>query len=305
MVWGAIAGAVAPAVIGGLLGGRGGGSTRQQPLETPEALEARRQLFSFTQSGKFGDFRAGEALPLKYGDFGITEPEQTGLSSLQGLLRSGIPDQFRMGDEALRDLLQTSPEAIDAQFSPFKAKAEREIRDSETAFKRGAGVFGNLYSTNSVQNLGDIRSRGNETLIGELARLTDSAMNRRLSAIPLAFQSGRDQEDIAMGRIGASQTFGGLTRQLNDASIKARDAEILRRREEAKLPLQVAQGLGGQPPQFGVPEVSNPSPFQGVLDIASRIGGQYLGNQLSINQYRRAFPGSTPSYTANGTGMWR
>lgn len=283
-----IAAAVAPSLIGGLLGG--GKKVKQQPLETAEQRAARRKLNQFSETGRFGDFTAGAEVPMEFGDFGVTDIEGHGLSSLQGLLRSGIPDQFRMGDEALRDILQTSPDAIEAQFNPFKAKVDREIAEANTALKRGAGFAGNLYSTNTIEGLGDIQSRGNESKIAELARLTNSALDRRLAAVPLAFQSGRDQEGIAMGRVGASQAFGGLTRQLNDASIKARDAELLRRRSELQLPIQAAQTVAGGAPPFGVPEVSQPSPFQGVLDMASRIGGQYLGNQLFLNQYQSMFP---------------
>ncbi len=254
---------------------------QQQALETAEQKAARKKLMGFADTGTFGGFTAGAEQNLGYGDFNATGIEQEGLTGLQGLLRSGIPDQYRLGDEALRDFLQTDPNAIDAQFQPFKARAEREIADSETAFKRGAGVFGNLYSTNSVDRMGDIRARGNETLVGELARLTDSALNRRLSAIPLAYQSGAAQEDIAMGRVDASQRYGGLTRQLNDASIKARDAELLRRRTELQLPIQAATAVAGQNANFGVPSIpySQPSPYMDVLNIAASLGGRFMGSR--------------------------
>lgn len=251
----------------------------QEALETPEQAEARRKLLGFASSGTYGKFTAGAEVPLEYGDFNATDIEGQGLSNLQGLLRSGIPDQYRLGDEALRDILATSPEAIDAQFQPFKTRATREIRESEDAFKRGAGFAGNLYSTNTMEELGGIRARGNETLIGELARLTDSALNRRLSAIPLAYQSGREQEDLAMGRVAASQTFGGLTRQLNDAKIKARDAELLRRRQELGLPLQALTNVAGQNSTFGVPSIpyQEQSPYMDLLNIAASLGGRFAG----------------------------
>ncbi len=287
-MWGAVAGAVAPAVIGSLLGG--GGKVKQQPLETPEQAAARRKLMGFANTGKFGNFEAGAEVPLGYGDFGPTDIEGQGLSSLQGLLKSGIPDQFRMGDEALRDLLATSPQQIETQFQPIRDQVTRSIRDSNTTLKRNAGFAGNLYSTDTIRNLGDIEARGNETLTSSLAGLIDSNLNRRLQAIPLAYQSGEAQQNAILQQVGASQQYGGLTRQLNDASIKARDSELLRRRQELQLPIQAAQTVAGGPPQFGVPEVSQASPFQGVLDLASQIGGQYLGNEMTMRQYQRYFP---------------
>jgi hypothetical protein len=263
--------------------------TSQVPLETPEQRAARQKLMSFASTGTFGDFTAGAPVDLGYGDFSATPIEQQGLTSLQGLLASGIPDQFRLGDAALQDVLATSPEAIDAQFQPFKTQVGREIADSNAALKRSAGFAGNLYSTDTIRNLGDIQARGNETLTAKLADLTNEALNRKLSAIPLAYQSGNAQEAITQGRIAASQQFGGLTRQLNDAAIKARDAEILRRRQELQLPIQAAETVAGQGSNFGIPSVTT-SPYQDLLNMAGQVGGQYLGNQLFLQQYSKYFP---------------
>lgn len=264
-------------------------SPRPEDFYTPEQLAAQRRLSDFSATGRYGNFEAGADVGLGYGDYGVTGLEQSGLSNLQQLLTSGIPDQFRMGDDALRDFMSTSPDAIEKQFEPFKAQTERVVRDQQTALKRGASFGGNLYSTDTVRNLGDIGARANETMIGKLAELTDTALNRRLQAIPLAYQSGAAQEGIGMGRISASQQYGGLTRQLNDASIKARDAEILRRRQELQLPIQAAESIAGQSGR-SFPELSSPSPYQALLEQAGKIGGQYLGNEMFLSQYNRFRP---------------
>src|SRR3990167_3259468 len=98
--------------------------------------------------------------------------EQKGQGMLGDMLANGIPEQYKLGDDALKDFLQNSTGNIMAQFDPFKARADRQIAESEQAHKRAAGVTGNLYSTDTVKRLGDIQNRGNETIIGELARLT-------------------------------------------------------------------------------------------------------------------------------------
>lgn len=294
---------VAPALIMGgatigssLLGNKK--KTSQVPMEPPEVTAARRALYNYSQTGKFGDYTAGEEVPLGYGDYNATDIEQSGQSSLRNLLASGIPEQFKMGDDALRGILDGSQANIDAMFDPYKTQVERQIRDSETALKRSAGFAGNLYSTNTIRELGDIQARGNETLASQLANLNNEALNRRLQAVPLAYESGTAQEGINLNRIGASQQYGGLTRQLNDASIKARDAEALRRRSELQGPISAAQSVIGSAPTYGVPSVTTPSPFQNVLDMVANIGGQYVGNQMFLNQYKNAFPtGATPQST--------
>lgn len=263
--------------------------TSQVPLETPEQRAARQNLLRFSDTGSFGDFEAGEELPLGYGDYGMTGIEEQGLSGLQGLLRSGIPSQYNLGDEAISSFLNPDPAAVQSQFEPFKAKTERQIRESNEALKRNAAFMGNLYSTDTIEKLGDIQARGNETLTSELARLTNEVLNRRLQAIPLAYQSGAMQEDVAQGRLDSAFRYGGLTRALNDKAIKERDAEILRRRQELQLPIQAAQTVAGQTANFGIPEVKT-SPYQEFLGMVGNIGGQYLGNELFMNQYAKYFP---------------
>lgn len=294
--------AAAPAVAG-LFGKK---KTSQVPLQTINQNAANEALLGFSRTGNFGDFKAGEEIPLGYGDYNATGIENQGLSSLQGLLSSGIPDQFRLGDDALRDLLDTSPGQIESQFNPFKAQTERQITDANTALKRNAGFTKNLYSTNTIQRLGDVQARGNETLTAELARLTNEALNRKERAIPLAYQSGQAQEGIAQGRIGSAMQYGGLTRQLNDASIKARDAELLRRRKELQLPIDAAVTVAGGNAQWGVPSVES-SPFDDLLGLAGQIGGNYLGNELSMRQYQNYFgnnatPPPTSTYPTASSG---
>lgn len=275
------------ATVGGSLLGKK--KTSQVPLETPEQRYARQQLIKFSSTGKFGDFQAGEEVPLGYGDFDPTGIESDALGGLQGLLRSGIPGQFRMGDNALQSLLSTDPGQIEAQFNPFKTQVERQIRDSNTALKRNAAFTGNLYSTNTIKRLGDVQARGNETLTSELARLTNEALNRRERAIPLAYQSGTAQENITQNRLGAGFQYGGLARELNDRSIKARDAEILRRRQELQLPIDAARTVAGQNVPFGVPSIET-SPYADLLKMVGNLGSQYLGNRMFMDQFKTMYP---------------
>ena len=288
-----MAAAVAAPTVASLLSGNK--KQKQEPLETPEQAAARRKLLAFADTGQWGSFKAGEQVPLQYGDFNATGIEQTGLSSLQDLLASGTPEGFERGDAALYDFLGTDPMDVSGQFDPFKAQVQRQIGESNAALKRNAGFAGNLYSTDTIQNLGDIENRGNETLTAELARLTNQSLDRRLQAIPLAYQSAEAQEGVNLGRIGASQQYGGLTRQLNDASAKARDAELLRRRQELQIPINALTTVAGGAPPFGVPEVQQ-SPYQDLLNMVGQIGGRYIGDQLAYSQYNRQFPsGRTPS----------
>ncbi len=263
---------------GGALFG-GGGSTEQVPLETQEQKYARKLLMNFADTGKFGDFTAGAEIPLKYGDYTATNLENQGQSQLQQLLNEGIPDQYRLGDEALKGFLTNDPAEIQKQFDPFRAQVSRQMQEADTNLKRGAGFAGNLYSTDTIRKLGDVQARGNETLTAELARLTNASLDRKMGAIPLAYQSAQAQQGAKLEQISASQTYGALTRQLNDASIKARDAELLRRRTELKMPIDAAMAVAGSNTQFGVPSVQN-SPYQELLGMVGQIGGTAIGYSM-------------------------
>lgn len=293
---------VGPAIMaGGAIASSLLGKQKQEqvPLETPEQAAARKKLNEFSNTGKFGDFIAGAEVPLGYGDYSMTGIESQGQSALQDLLNQGLPSQYAAGDAALADYLKTDPTDVSAQYNPFKAQVERQIAESNRALKRNAGFAGNLYSTDTIRGLGDIQARGNETLTAEMARLTDAALNRRLQAIPLAYQSGEAQQAAKLNQIQASQQYGALTRQLNDASIKARDAELLRRRQELQLPIDAAKTVAGQTANYGVPSI-NTSPYGDLLGLVGQIGGQYLANQQTNNMAQRYYPsGSTPSYGYN------
>lgn len=251
----------------------------QVPLETPEQTMARRKLFDYMNTGVFGDFKAGQEIPIQYGDYSMSPYEEQGQSALGDLLASGIPEQYQLGDAAVRDLIDTSPAGLEAMFSPFKDIVTRNTREASDSVKRNAAFTGNLYSTNTIKNLGDVEARGNETMAAELARLTEGALNRKLNAVPLAYRSGMDQENIRMGRIGASQQFGGLARNLNNARVAERNAEILRRREELKMPIQAAGTVLGSSPNYGAPSVttSEPSTLMQLLQILGPVAGAAMG----------------------------
>ena len=292
---GALAGGAAAGAVSSLLGKK---KQEQVPLETPEQRAVRQKLMGFADTGTFGNFTAGAEVPLGYGDYGITGIEKQGQTALQDLLNQGLPSGYAQGDAALNDFLKTDPTDVSAQYNPFKAQVERQIAESNRALKRNAGFAGNLYSTDTIRNLGDIQARGNETLTSELARLTDSALNRRLQAIPLAYQSGEAQQAARLNQIEASQRFGGLTRQLNDASIKARDAELLRRRQELQLPIEAAKTVAGQTANYGVPSI-NTSPYGDLLGLVGQIGGQYLSNQQTNQMMSRYYPSGSGGYGYN------
>ena len=279
---GGLALATLPALASSLLGSKKK-NVRQELIEPPEVTEARRGLLDFGKTGAFGDFQAGEDLGLDLGNFDPTDIEQGGLGILRNLIGSELPGELDLATEALQSLLATSPEQIQSQFQPFKTSTERLLKESTDRLKRGSAFAQNLFSTDTIQGLGDVQARGNELLTQRLAELTNQALNRRLQAVPLALQTAGLREDIPLNRVSASQRFGGLDRLLSNARSEAERNEILRQRKEKLLPLDALKAtVGSGPSQFGVPQINVPqtSPFQSVFDLVSQIGGNFLGTEL-------------------------
>lgn len=278
----------------GLLGGLGGTQTATAgniALETPEQKAARQKLLGFAETGVFGEFEAGAEVPLEFGQFDPTGAEATGLTKLDELLAADLPEEFQLGREALRDVLETDPAKIEAQFDPFKARARREIKEAEDALKRGAGFASNLFSSDTISKLGDVQTRGAEVLTSELARLVNEQANRRAAAIPTAFLAGEARQAQEFAEIEASQRFGSLTRLLNTQAKQLRDAEVLRRRGELLLPIEAAKAVAGAPTFGAAPQTVTRSPFQDLLNLTGQIGGQFLSNEL----FKRQFPSVTPT----------
>lgn len=241
----------------------------QVPLETPEQAAARKKLLDFANTGTFGAYTAGADIGIKPGDYGMTGLETQGQTALQQLLNGGIPSQFKLGDNALADLLNPN---IQAQFQPFVDQTNRQTRTDVNAARANAGYTGSLYGTSAIKTLGDVQSRANETLTSKLASLTNDALNRRLQAIPLAYQSGQAQQNILNNNISSAYQYGALPRTLNNASIDSSNAELLRRRNELLQPINAAGTVAGQNSNFGVPQVTtqNPNP---MLDLLTAIIG--------------------------------
>lgn len=285
-------------ILGGVLGKKK--KTSQGVLETPEQKAARQKLGSFGATGKIGGFTVGEDIGIGGGDFNASGIETKGLSRLQDLLDSGLPESFDLGKESLKDFLATSDSAIDDQFNAFKTTANRQIQDSVDATKRNQAFAGNLFSTDTFERLGDVQARGNETLIAQLAGLTDSERSRRLSATGLAFEAGSAEQNAELGQIQASQQFGDLMRQLNDQEIQRRDAEILRRRGETGLQLDALSSVAGTPSNFGIGSVST-SPYADLISMTSKLGGDAITNYLRTLGKKPKIT-STPPITPTQTG---
>lgn len=256
----------------------------QVPLETSEQAAARQRLLKFSETGEYGAFKAGTPYGGPLGDFSMSEAERIGQSKLANFVAGGRPEIFDAGAGTLREFLSTDrfdPLAPGGEYAPFKAQVERELQDATTATKRDLAYQGKLYSSEAGKRIGDVQARGQEQLSSKLAELSDKFVQRKLSAIPLAFDAANQEQALNLIPIEASQQYGGLSRQLGDAAAKSKLAEFIRQRQELLLPLNALNSVAGQNAQFGIPEVTSyqPSTAMELLHIGADVFGKIAGGR--------------------------
>jgi hypothetical protein len=262
-----------------------GTNVNQEILETPEQRAARQRLSMFSQTGKYGDFTAGEKYSGSLGDFTPTEMELLSQSKLGGLLSSGMGSSFEMGDQALSDLLTTekyNPLNQAGVYEPLRGRMERDTREASDAYKRQTAFGGNLYSSDTMRQLGDIQAKGAESLGTTMAGLYDNYVGRKVGAIPQAFNAAAQKESTEQSRIRMGSELGGLERILNTARDQAGYQEWQRARQESTMPIQTAQSLATTNPQYGVKDMSLPGTngWDRILDLMAQFGGKALGTAM-------------------------
>lgn len=271
---------VIPAVLsaGSTVAGLLGKKKVKQPPEYRAALGA---LTNFFQTGKFGNFTAGEAYSGPLGDFDPTDIESESLGRLGSFVQSSTPEIFSTGTQALGELIngdRFDPHSATGEYGAFKQDVENQLAEGATRLKRNAAFSGNLYSSDTVNNLGELEQEGQRQLTGKLGELYDRYVTRKTAAIPMAFDAANQEQALALRPIEAGMQYGGLTRELNTQDAQSRLAQYLRQRQELMLPIQAAGSIVGS--NIGPSSVSMPGEFSGVLNQIGQTSIQELIRQL-------------------------
>jgi hypothetical protein len=256
----------------------------QTPLLSPEQQEALSGLLQFSRTGTYGGFTAGQSYGGDLGNFDLTEAEGIGQNRLISLLKSGTPSLLgSAGDEVKRlltsDAYDPNNDAT-GEYKNFKSTVERNISEGSDRVKHNSSIMGNLYSTGTIKDLGRVEQEGQSQLTSKLAELYDKYATRKLSAIPLAANISSAQEGIDLGRIDASQQYGGLERMLKDTELQRKYADYLRQRQELQLPIQTMQSIYTNQPQWGFPSVDTAGGWNKMLDLAVSTGANILGRKM-------------------------
>lgn len=282
-----------------------GTTITQEEMLTPEQKAALASLSSFSQTGKFGNYQAGEAYAGDLGDFKMTDIEQLGQNKLRDLVSGNLPEMFNLGADEIKKLLTTDnydPYSETGVYKGFATNVNRAAGEESNTLARNLAVTGDLYSTENARQQGLLSERTTLAKQNKLAELYDTFAQRKLAGAETAVDIGTKQEAINQGRIGLSQSLGSLQRLLNDAQAKAQYADYLRGRTEMQGTIDAAKSVLAKDVPYGVKSFTTPdsaSPFSNLLNAGLNLAGQAAGAYLT-----GGFNTLGSSQATSGTGLF-
>lgn len=295
-------------LVGGLLTNNGGSGSQSAPSLTPEQQRILGLIGKYGETGMLNGQNMEYGGPL--GNYDKSAMESAGQNRLMGLMGSAMPQlggTYATGENALNQLIGGNyydPMNDGGAFKGFKQSLMRELGESKARTKRDAAVGGNLYSTNTVNKIGDLEAQAMNSLTNKTGELYDTYIGRRINAIPQAINAGlqrgqfeQGNEGLNMNRIGAAMQYGGLDRTLADSRAKDAYNNFLRNRESRIGALGTA--LGTKATDTVVPTYQQ-SPWQNMFNTGLNLGT----NMMGMNYYKTGSPfGSAPARQVKTAGV--
>lgn len=269
-----------------------GKTITQEAMQTDEQKAAMKMLSDFAQTGKFGNYQAGDAYGGSLGDYQMTDATQLGQSQLMDMLKSAMPEAFTMGQQEFKNVLATDkydPNAENGVYSGFKRNVMRESQDAKDALQRDLALTGDMYSSDRAKQLGVLGERTSNSLQDKLAELYDQYANRRLNAASQLGKMGVQEENMKSNRINLASTIGDMQRQLNDQKAKAQYADWSRARGEQQSQIDAAKTLFQKDVPYGIKSITapdRPSTFMSMWGEINPLVGSYNTHEYgySTNQ---------------------
>ena len=282
--------------VGGAFSHKKTGSSLEQML-SPEQKKAMNMLSTFSSTGKFGDYKAGEAYGGKLGDYDLRGLEKAGIGGISDLQKAGTSEITQLGVQEIVDLLKTDkfdPYAKGGIYSGFKRNVLREQGEQSDKLRQLSALTGTLRSTGYEKEEGLLGERTSGQLTDKLAQLYDTFAQRKLAGAETAVGMGAEQQRQTLEREQAAIGAGSLERLLEDARAKEMYSDWLRKRGEMEGQINTASSLLSKNIPYGMKSISRKEPgtamkmmgttnaFMGSYNTA-KYG--YSTDQLSTNPF--------------------
>lgn len=196
-----------------------------------------------------------------------TTQETAGLGLLSKYLSEGDDANLTAAAKVNADTLSGAYDPYSSEYySRMKANLEKERLQNVAKTKQTAAKYG--YRTSSGENtrLAQVGENTANKVSDLIASLQQQERANQLASVPYAAQIAAAKQSQAVGKIGASQQYGGLTRSLQGTGYN----DFLR--QQSELAGVVNTAMGGVNSSY-TPDVTyrDPSIFSQVMSSASQL----------------------------------
>jgi hypothetical protein len=278
-------------IMGGLFGKKETpGQTVNIEDMTPDwQKQMRTQMADWVQK-YLKDYAPGEAYGGKM-TAGMSTEESGGLSILDKFLSgSSIGDLFKAGKGQIMDTL--SGKYADPNTSPFiksmRDVSNQDLTDAINASRRGTASRNKFFSTAALGEEKDLTNRNLQNLNSIIGSFMQNERQNMLGAVPVANAMDQYENVTApMTQVQASQTYGSLSRILEQADLEAQYNDYSRQRSELGQLPQTGLSLSGMSSQLGIPSWQMPSTtgtnsLGNIMNLLSGLNFSSLGGKGDI-----------------------
>lgn len=259
-----------------------GGSKSDKPVSLEPAWQTalrKRLALAAEPKGMERIERAGEAYP---GELvaPLGEHETLGLEQLGKYLKTPLPTEGGLYGAARGEVERTlGGEEYDPfkgeYYQAFQENLKRQLQEAKDRLAARTSARDAFYGGGRVAGEAELEETATGGMRQELGRLYETERVRRLGTVPMATEMLAFEERMPLGRIAATQEYGALPREWEQATLDAERMEWLRQLTELGIPLDVAMQMSTYTPAMYQPTYG-PSPFAqaspGLAELFSGIG---------------------------------
>lgn len=248
---------------------------------TPQWLIDLQKKLGGVVSGGLDSYQPGSAYGGNLNFAGSpTGQEQSSLDMLTKFL--GMPGTGGLYDQASGQISDTlSGKYADPSTSPFiqamSKLAQNNLNDQITQERGTRGARGTYYTDAGVQAEGKMRTRSLDTLNALIGKFSQDERQNMLNAVPFAQQLDQYKNmTVPLQKIGAGQTYGSLSRLIQQANLESQYQDYLRQRTELGNNVNTATTLAVNQPNITPGTMTTPK-YAANNDFGNLVGAVNAG----------------------------
>lgn len=243
-------------------------------MDAPWQTAMRKRLAELAEPGARERItRAGEPYP---GELvaPLSEAETLGLEGLGQYLETPLPTEGRLYGLGKAELEKTlAGEEYDPlegeYYQAYRENLMRELQEAKDRLAARTSARDAFYGGGRVAGEAELEETALGGMRETLGGLYETERMRRLGTVPMATELLEYEERAPLTRIAATQEYGALPREWEQATLDAERMEWLRQLTELGIPLDVATQMSTYSPPMYQPTYgpTSPSLFQQATPI--------------------------------------